>query len=191
MKKFFIALVFSILSSAQIFAAGFDSGENFEAVILRGTVYMTCEENGRRDFGYVNCVDEALEPYNHVKFESRELVDADKVELTATWEDGTVREKSSSFDRETGKSTDHFNLWLSSLFQRPLLDHGKNVITFRLLKDDALVKSGNFDVIVHTGQERKCSAIGRYWSNNLSDCRFPSQHYCGRYFREENYCRGN
>ena len=102
---------------------------------------------------------------------------------------GTTREKAKGWDSAKGRSTDTFNLWISTLLQRPLLDYGANAVHYSLTKDGKPVREGSFTANVRRGEARSCRYRRHYTSHNMSDCRAGSTTLCDRYFRDENYCR--
>ncbi len=165
---------------------GFDAGNTFNATPLYGEVSVTCNANGRHDYATFRCRDEILEPYDHVRFVGPEGLDADGVELVSRWENGKTRKKKKGYS--DGRSSGHFNLWIATLFQRPLLDYGQNLIHFVMKKDGKRVAEGDFTATVNKAPRRSCSYRPHYWSSDESDCRTGSQ-MCRRMFREQSYCR--
>ena len=165
---------------------GFDAGNEFSATPLSGEVRVTCYDNGRYDHATFRCRDEILEPFDHVRFIGPDGLDADKVELSSRWESGKTRNKKKGYSN--GRSSGHFNLWIRTLFQRPLLDYGRNLIHFVMKKDGKRVAEGDFTATVTKAPRRHCRYRSHYRSNNESDCRTGSS-MCGRMFREQNYCR--
>jgi len=165
---------------------GFDAGNDFSATPIYGEVSVTCNDNGRHERATFRCRDEILEPFDHVRFVGPDGVDADKVELSSTWESGKIRTKKKGYSN--GRSSGHFNLWIATLLQRPLLDYGANAVHFVMKKAGVRVAEGDFKATVTKGERRNCSHRPHYWSSNESDCRTGST-VCGRMFREQNYCR--
>lgn len=178
------------LFSFNAFGVGFEPGNSFEAVEIEGDIMITCDDmaSGRHDFVSVRCRDELLLPGEFVKFSGDKGLDADEVSLTSKWEDGSTRTKTENYDPATGLSKSTFNLWIRTLFQRPLLDYGKNEITYELTKDGSAVQSGRFEAQVAQGEKRVCSARHHFFSNSSQDCYSPSN-MCRRYFSLYGYCR--
>lgn len=168
---------------------GFSTGNDFTATMLYGEISVSCHDSGRSDHSYVRCSSEVLDPAEFVRFIGPKDVAADQVALSATWESGQVREKTKGWDSAAGRSTERFNLWIATLFQRPLLDYGKNAIRYFLKKGGQIVREGSFTANVRRGERRVCRRRRHYTSSNLSDCRPPSTNLCDRYFRDENYCQ--
>lgn len=186
MKTFLLLCLFVSPAMAEELSTGFDVGNDFVATYLSGEVTVSCRDNGQSDFASFRCVGEVLDPAEFVRFKGPK-VSADKVILSALREDGSVREKSESYDAEKGISKGRFNLWISTLFQRPLLKFGRNVVDYSLTKSGKTVKAGQFTAQVSAGPERSCQRR-HYFSNNLNDCR-GSQMMCSQYFRDEDYCQ--
>lgn len=184
--KLFSLMMF--LCSIQTFAAGFSAGENFTTERISGNIMISCVGPNMSTVGTAHCVSENLNPAEYSYFVGSKI-DATEVVLQATDEQGRKSTiKKEKYDSVLGKSKKPFNLWIATVFQRPLLNYGKNNIEYKLLKNGLEVESGNFMVEVATGASRQCTRGGYYYSNNLNDCSFP-QSYCSRYFMENNYCR--
>jgi hypothetical protein len=178
-------LPFSALADSD---AGFETGNDFQSVYIEGEISVNCQDGMNNDFASFRCAAELLDPAEYVKFKGPIGVDADEVVLKATREDGSTREKNESYDPVAGLSKGRFNLWISTLFQRPLLKLGKNEIEYSLTKDGKVTKSGNFTANVSQGEDRSCRYRRHYFSSDINDCR-SSQRLCSRYFHEENYCQ--
>lgn len=187
---FVSALFISSIGSAQDFAreTGLTIGNGLEAVQLRGTVRITCfDPKGGIESATYNCKRDTLFPAEYSRFQTSSGVDADQVFLSARHEDGSTRDKSDNFVGQYGRSQGHFNLWVRTLFQRPLLEVGRNEITYRLAKNNVQVQSGKFTVMVKTGGALTCQR-GDIQSHDVNDCRQPA-YACDRYFFEFDYCR--
>lgn len=183
--------LFLLLFSATAFAqeGGFQVGNDFETAFLEGEITVNCRDHmGGSDFAIHRCAAEVLDPSEFARFQGPVGIDADEVTLKATREDGSTREKSESYDPATGLSKGRFNLWIATLFQRPLLKFGRNAIEYSLTKDGQLVKNGTFTATVNQGPDRYCRVRRHYQSTDMNDCRF-SQRLCSQFFYEENYCQ--
>ncbi len=134
----------------------------------------------------MRCRGNILNPGEFTFFEGPEGVDADEVVLTALHEDGSIKEKIESYDSSIRRSDD-VNLWIRTLFQRPLLEFGQNTIQWDMKSSDQSVSHGTFIVNVVRGQVRQCRHRW-YNSNSLSDCRGGGGFVCDHHFRRENYC---
>ncbi len=175
--------------AGELALPGFQTGNEFTATIIRGRISVSCSEGGRHDSASFRCSDEVLDPAEFVRFTGPKGVDADKVTLAATWASGKTREKTKGYDPAAGRSTGRFNLWISTLFQRPLLDYGRNAIRYILKKGGKPVLEGGFVANVRRGETRQCRYRRHYFSSDLGDCRSATTRMCERYFREENYCQ--
>lgn len=186
MKKFISCTLF--LFAGTIFAAGFTGGDTFTSQNIHGNLSVSCMNNqGGPSFGVATCRMNYLNPGEYSYFQGPN-VDADEVTLQTTWENGKKsKSKTSQYDSTTGKSKKSFNLWISTLTQRPLLDLGKNTVSYKLTKNGSIVESGEFIVNVNSAGTKYCQRYGSYISNDSNDCARASN-LCDRYFRENNYC---
>jgi hypothetical protein len=188
MKLFFIASLF--LVSSFSFAAGLSGGDIFTTTNIEGRLTVSCmgQPQTGPTYGSANCRLNLLNPGEYSYFVGSK-VDADSVSLQATWENGKQSKvKTEKYDGVNGKSKKSFNLWISTLLQRPLLDYGMNVVKYTLMKNDTVVEAGTFNVEVKTGEERVCQRIGTYTSSNNQDCA-NAMSLCDRFFSEQNYCK--
>ena len=144
-----LALIFSglVLISQSALAQSFSSGNDFQSQNIRGRVSVSCF--GQRP-GFVTyfCEQEILNPGELDYFVGPAGIDADIVELRVVRENGSVKSKSGKYDSAKGRSKDRFNLWIATLLQKPLLDLGKNKVTYQMTKAGNSVAHGNFDVNV-------------------------------------------
>jgi len=186
--KKLLALCAALLSTS-LFAAGFSGGDTFTNVDLDGRLSVSCMgSQGGPSYGVANCRMDILNPGEYSYFVGPKI-DADSVSLQATWENGKKSKiKTEKYDGTTGKSKKSFNLWISTLLQRPLLDSGKNTVSYSLTKNGTVVEQGEFIVNVVSGGTRYCQRTGFYTSSNNQDCAQPAQ-FCDRYFRDYNYCQ--
>ena len=190
LKVVSIILLLSAVAKADY--VGFSSGSTFQATPIEGNVIMTCDGfNGSSQANYT-CRDVVLEPLNSDVFLGPQDARATQVELKADREDGSSRLKMLNYDGRNGKSTGAFNLWISSLFQRPLLAVGVNHIHFSIYSngtgsDLQEYGSGDFVVTVNRGTSRTCPTT-QYHSTDVTDCN--SQYsICQRYFEQYSNCR--
>ncbi len=176
------------LGSSHVIAAGLSGGEQFSTMQLSGHLTVQCNTPQGTSSAYTNCNSEILNPGEYSYF-SGPQTNADAVSLQATREDGSVSKiKSEKYDGVLGKSKKSFNLWISTLFQHPLLGMGKNNVKYILSKDGKSVEEGTFIVTVIDGGRSVCQRSGFYFSSVANDCNMPST-YCSRYFNENNYCQ--
>lgn len=183
----FSVLLFSLATHAE---TGFTAGNNLKSVVLEGDLFLSCQDpSGQFDSAFIRCREEGLEPAEYSYFTGPKDTNADRVTLHAVREDGSTRDKSEDYDSKSGKSKDSFNLWISTLFQRPLLKMGRNDIEYTLSKDGSPVSTGKFVATVTEGPERQCKYRGHYTSTNVTDCRSGGGPYCHYYFLDQNYCQ--
>lgn len=166
---------------------GFTGGSSYEAIDLYGDITVTCRAGGQQDTRRLYCRGQILNPGEYTYFQGPEGVNADNVYLKATHADGSFREKNESYDSSIGRS-DEVNLWIRTLFQRPLLEFGENQIEWIMSERDQPVASGSFSVEVIEGQARECRHRW-YNSADMNDCRGGGSNICYRHFRRENYCQ--
>lgn len=189
MLRTFLAIMFFTFS-AQANYVGFVHGSEFTAAAVEGRVTVHCNGfNGVGNAVYA-CRDAVLEPQIYDYFTGPRDAKATDVELKCTRDDGSVRSKTSGYNGAKGVSSDSFNLWISTLFQKPLLQVGKNTIDYRITADDRAkteIAKGRFVVNVVRAPARRC-ADAHYNSTDINDCN--SQYsVCQRYFEELNHCR--
>lgn len=178
-------------------AAGFVSGSEFSATPIEGTVFMTCEGfNGNAQVTY-SCRDVVLDPQATDIFFGPQDIHATQVELTAVHEDGSDRVKMAGYNGKVGRSTSTFNLWISTLFQKPLLMAGVNKISYSITGPENTSSDGteiqreyvrgSFQINVKRSIARRCPTT-QYHSSDVTDCN--SQYsICQRYFEQYNNCR--
>lgn len=188
-----LKILFTILSIGSLAKAnpiGFARGAEFFATPIQGQVRVTCSGFNGSGSAVYTCRDVVLDPQAYDYFVGPQDPRADKVELIASHEDGSSRSKINNYDGMRGKSRDAFNLWISTLFQKPLLQYGVNSIRYRLLGGENLVESfveGTFAVMVKKGVQRTCPQA-QYTSTDANDC--SSQYsICQRYFEEYRNCQ--
>lgn len=185
-------IVLSLLTScsvAQGTPVGFAKGNELTASPIQGQVRVLCDGFNGTGSALYTCRDVVLDPQAYDYFVGPRDTSIDKVELTATHEDGSSRFKMTDYDGARGKSYEAFNLWISTLFQKPLLEYGVNSIRFRLYTGRELIQmgEGTFQAIVKRGAARACPAA-QYNSTDLNDCN--SQYsICQRYFEEFHNCQ--
>ena len=186
-----LILGFILASTSLAHAAipGFVGGNRFEYTAAVGDVFVHCPQTGGgipsgpstasfRCYGYI------FAPAEAAQFEGPQA-NANEVELTAIREDGSVFTKSSSYDGARGVSNDTFNLWIETLFQRPLLKLGQNQVNWVLKRDGQAVRNGTFIAEVFQRPSLQCpSASQTSW--NADGCT-NSNRACSDYF----YMYGN
>ncbi len=190
MRKILVTTLAALtLSSTAICAAEveFQAGSQYESVNLSGTVGLWCQNDRKegvpeRSYKLVNCRGNILIPGEFSKVRYNGGLAADEIALSVTQGSGKRVNKSSRL--KNGVSTKNINLWVRTLFQRPLLDFGTNQVEYSVTNNDNLVAAGTFEVYVDSLPDRSC----RHRTYNVpTDCN-NSYSICERYFRDENYC---
>ncbi len=185
-----ILLLCSAAKAADL--PGFASGSDFSATPIEGTVIMTCEGfNGTSEATY-SCRDVVLDPQAFDTFTGPVDPRATQVELRADHEDGSSRVKMAGYNGKTGKSTSTFNLWVSTLFQKPLLMAGVNKLSYSVYSgtgSEAFQEyaRGTFVLTVKRNTLRRCPTT-QYHSTDVTDCN-AQYSICQRYFEQYNNCR--
>ena len=145
---------------------------------FEGSVTASCSSGTRTHY----CSAYNLNPSMYTRLVADQSLNANKFEVTATHESGKTRKKKGKFKGTKSKS---INLWIRTLFQRPLLDFGVNKISYKLLKGKTVVDSGSFEVTVDRGERRSCRRGFIRMSGD--DCNNTTS-TCNEYFRR-GYCR--
>jgi hypothetical protein len=166
-------------------AVGFSSGNSFETLNLAGSGTVHCLDSGKtRAF---SCNSNYLFPAEYDYFGIDQDLDADKVILTAMHEDGSEKTKKQRYSSKNRRTKYRVNLWIKSLTQRPLLNVGKNKISYKLTKKGDVVSFGEFLVEVSTGEQRVCEYDYITATNDI----YCEDIYrtCELYFYKQNYCQ--
>lgn len=177
-------LVLFMAAAAQAATAGFSKGNQFYAVPLEGTVTVSCGPDQVVEF---TCHDKVLDPFNYDYFIGPEGVSASSVTLSSFHQDGSRRDRTEGYIDRSRKSANAFNLWISTPFQRPLLEMGENKVDYKLTTGGQVVEQGSFQVKVVNGAGRICPAT-YYNSLDANDCKSPYT-VCQKYFEQFDYCR--
>lgn len=171
------------VAAVPVFAVetGFDVGNTFSWQSYEGRVWVSCGDPAGGNASYF-CEDSSLSPVDYARFVT-DPVNADRVELTATWPSGRKVTKRDQFDAVTGRSKGHFNLSIDSVFQRRLLGNGLNRVHYKLTQGGVVVREGDFDAVVNDGGPAKICDTGTVFESQASSCR-DANLMCSRYFRE-------
>jgi hypothetical protein len=169
-----IAALFLMMSSA-VANVGFQSGDEFTSQDFVGSFTLFCPGGSKR----VSCSGYGLSPaeFDYLTFPA--TIDADKVKLTRISSRGSQRSKTSKVRNGEGRSSKRFNLWIRTLFQRPLLVMGNNTIKYNFEKDGDTTAQGEFSVMVKEGPTMYCRHIVMNGTSN--DCNNPLP-LCSQYF---------
>lgn len=154
---------------------GFSTGDEFFTRTRVGPLTLVCPRETR----VVYCSDHILFPKNHDYLTFPQNINAEIVKVSRVNNRGQVRTKSSRIFGSSGRSAKTFNLWVKTLFQKPLLAMGVNTLTYEFINDGNTVKQGEFTVVVNEGENQYCEHI--IMSGILGDCMNPHA-LCGVYF---------
>ena len=181
------AILFPLFSSAE--EIGFVHGNTRQLVALEGELIVLCPSSpgANPPVQTFYCHDLVMEPSSYDYFRGPNGLVASEVVLTATREDGTKKSKTLIYDSHSFRTTDSINLWISTLFQRPLLKEGRNKLSYTLIQNSTTVGQGDFEAIVQSGTSRQCPKT-TYNSVNADDCTSPYS-VCERYFSQYNNCK--
>jgi hypothetical protein len=183
---FYTTLIICSLTASLAFA-GFKNGDSLLTSPIEGTATVRCDGFNGRQTSVYNCRDIVLEPGAYDVFVGPQHPTAYSVSLKAIHEDGSSRNKQELYNGSLGVSSDSFNLWISTLFQRPLLEFGKNTILWEITnREDKVLESGEFLATVKKGPARKCDPAF-FNSTDANDCNSQFT-VCQRYFEQQNYC---
>lgn len=183
------ALLVLILTTLSARAQGearsgqFEDGNDFQYFGAVGNVSVQCFPSGGAPSGptsaYYRCDGYSFSPGEEARFIGP-VTDADEVTLVATHADRSTRSKSGSYDGRKGQSDDRFNLWISTVFQRPLLKMGINTVAWTLKRKGKSVAKGSFTANVKDNGDLQCpSASETSW--DMDDC-MSSSRVCSNYF---------
>lgn len=147
-----------------------------------GLVSEHCGFGSESRINHYNCSDTSISAgsYGAVKILDGSL-DADWVKLQRV---GSKYIKGVKFLASESRSVRKINLWVSSVFQRPLLKRGENIIKYTFFKNKLVVLEGEFVVNVVDGDYIACRN-GRIYS---ASCQGYYQ-VCSNYLYRSNYCR--
>ena len=187
MFKFFITTIFSLCITTANADAGLSAGDKFDVHTLKGDLVIRCTEGNETMLLHASCHHRYLTPDNWSHFYTTDNVDADMVRLIYKDRRGKKRIKDEGFDPETKMSKKQFNLWIWTLFQRPILKPGHNDISYELTKDRSVVAIGSFAVYVNELPTRYCpdDSINSHY---ISDCKDPT-FICRHYFKRHYDCQ--
>ncbi len=188
-KVLFISL---ILVSSFSFAEddvtfGLMSGSEFRASNIGGNVHIDCNSQNGYHSAFTYCNASVLIPRTSDYFFGPKNVKADQVVLERLDSDGKVAvRKKMAYDSKKGQTKKRVNLWIKTLFQKPLLKLGENQIQFVMYNKGEPVFDGYFMVDVVFEGSYQCKSKYYHFSYDHY-CRYPSM-VCEQYFVEQNYC---
>lgn len=182
--------------SATAATGGFKSGNKFDYKSAVGDVSVHCPQTGGGvppggptgpTFAHHRCYGYVFTPGDQDYFVGP-AVNADEVELVAVRADGSKRSKKSEYDGAKGQSKDRFNLWIETLFQKPLLKMGRNDVTWTLKRNGRTVQSGSFIAEVFDRGDLRCPSTSET-SWDPMDCQNSGRICSDYFFRYGNQCR--
>lgn len=183
-----LSLLVTALLSNPLWAQSFSSGNQFEAMMLRGEASVICRDmQGRSYHSSEFCSLDILEGGEYDTFVYKKNTGADEVKLEVLQESGKQRSKTKAYNDAKGESK-LFNIWVQTLTQRPLLDYGLNKITFTLLKNEKALVSGSFNAVVQDGGTKYCQRRLLTYYNEVN-CMNIRARACNDYFSYDNNCR--
>jgi hypothetical protein len=175
-------LIFPVSNLQASENIGFSSGDTFTAHEYDGSFTLFCPGQSIT----VNCQAYGLSPqeFDHLVFPAS--INADEVKLTRTNVRGDQRSKTSNIRSGQNRSKKSFNLWIRTLFQRPLLSMGRNTLAYEFSLNNNVTEEGEFQVIVNNGGLKTCRH--GVLNGTARDCEAPTT-LCDTYFRNQNYCQ--
>lgn len=193
----FLAMAFSLglmSFSSSVFAneaTGFQSGSQFFVQKMTGDLSVNCPMNPPYNngpfYGTARCYGSVMSPSERDYFVGPK-VDSDHVTLWVQYEDGSKsKEKTEKYLPSLGRSKNSFNLGIHTLFQKPLLAFGRNIVHYSLTKKDTVVQSGDFEVNVVDGGSKTCQRDGFFYAPDSGGCSFPER-YCSELLSDPRYC---
>ena len=187
MSKIILFVSIIVSFSAIAFDIGFERGNEMSTLDMRGRATVYCNSSSGNDRGpeykYYNCDDTLLlgGDYGAIVV-TNGSVDADWLKLQR---EGSKYIKGARFNTQTGKTKYNYNLWIRTVFQKPLLKMGENVIKYTFTKRKKVVASGTFTVYVNEGEVRQCRSMTLF---GYGSC--PSRVMaCDDLYRRQNYCK--
>jgi hypothetical protein len=186
-------LLGTVLVSTAAFAempgpVQFENGNNIDIEQLSGSITYYCRDNmGVNYTRHWRCDADLITPGTHDYLISLTPIDADKVTLTATREDGSTRSKDSKYNSKKSTSSSRFNLLISTLTQRPLLKVGNNKVEYKFTKGKTTVEEGMFQSKVTITGQKQCRHRTAF-ANSESQCQNQNIG-CDNYFYLENNCQ--
>lgn len=169
----------------QAYSADFQGHNEFTHYDLEGTYRVTCVARGVETV-FHQCRGYLLNPFNFGYFNHETDKSADRVELSTVNKEGKTIKKRSDWNQAKGRSKKRINLWVWTVFQRPLLEIGDNQVSYALTRRGQVMESGEFNVTVHDGGLRSCQSRSTTTTDKTL-CENRS-FACEDYFRQENNC---
>lgn len=183
-----VTMILSLITATSFAEVGFKRGNEIHVQPVHGYARVVCTDfNNLRRQKTVSCRADIVSPGLRDKFVSAGPVDADKVELKSTFENGRSITRTSSFDGEKGESKSSFNLWIDTLTQTPILSPGKNTIDYKLTKKKDVVETGTFIAYADVQELMRCAPRSLPFTY---DCNNDIE-VCDDYFWTNNNCEND
>lgn len=191
--KFFVAFfsfLFFYTPGTMAQNIGFRNGAEISVSRVSGWAQIQCRDYyGRPFWRQLNCSGQYISPDAYDYFvDETAPANADRVELVCTQERGKVTNAAGSFDAKRKMSKSRFSLVPVAMFDRPLLDYGKNMVSYNLMSGKEIVSSGEFEVEVRYTGDRRCFTDTLFDGGNNFYCNNPNQ-ACYDYFMRQNWCQ--
>jgi len=180
--KILTILLFTLSHSLFAVNVGFENGNEYEARDLSGSFTLFCPQQTR----VVHCRGYELAPasFDYLLFPT--TVVADQVELSSVNESGKVTKKKLKVISNEGRSKKRVNLWVKTLFQKPLLSLGKNKILYQFSYRGNDSLAGSFSVDVKAAAPLQCRHETMIGSQRDCENAYP---LCSVYFAQQNNCQ--
>lgn len=181
-----LSFVLVLLSMKPAFA-NFKNGNELVTAPIEGTATVRCDGFNGRQTAVYQCRDLVMDPGPYDYFMGPVVTNGTAVNLKAFHQDGSSRSKSEKYLGSRGISVETFNLWISTIFQRPLLEYGANRVMWQVVDDsERVLAEGQFVANVKRGPARQCEPAF-YNSTDANDCNSQFT-VCQRYFEQNNFC---
>jgi len=179
-------LILFFISQSVTARVGFESGDHFFVHSVYAEVRVHCHTPSENRTIVYDCHESVLLPTEVDFFNGPRGTRANELILLKIQDPKSKRV--AEYNPQIGQSRNQINLWMRSVFQRPLLNLGANLIEFELFENRVSVGKGTFSVLVSRGSSLNCTHTGVYQSNKIEDCQYP-QKFCEDFIKVNNYCR--
>lgn len=173
--KGLLALILVLTGGFALAETTFEDGTVYSANTYSGNVWVNCAGQPSE---LRHCAGYDLEPGMYTRLISG--ADADRFEVEALHADGDTVKKKGKFNADSGKS-DRINLWIRTLFQRPLLSMGENTVRYTLTKKGNVVEQGEFTVRVESGARTQCRTGTIFTGGSCGSQGYVCDEYFARY----------
>ncbi|MCB0408228.1 MAG: hypothetical protein KDD34_08495 [Bdellovibrionales bacterium] len=183
----FAQVFIGIIYSSLTLAASFDGRTEFTHFDLQGEFSVSCMSGQERGHAIYQCRGYLMEPSSFAYFYHDPNASVERVELSAMNKKGQKILKKSNWNSQENRTEKRINLWVETLFQKPLLELGDNKVQFVFFnKKNQIVESDEFMVRVDNGGLRECHSRSHFTSD-MQMCN-SGAFACDEYFYLENDC---